>query len=48
MIKFRVGNSKMLIDNISIVRQKRKTLKIVINTNADILVYCPINLSIER
>lgn len=38
----------MLIDNVSIIRQKRKTIKITINSNAELIVFCPIKLSLER
>ncbi|MBQ3214078.1 MAG: DUF45 domain-containing protein [Clostridia bacterium] len=38
----------MLIDNVSIIRQKRKSLKIIINSNAELIVYSPLKLSIEK
>lgn len=38
----------MLINNVSIIRQKRKTIKIVINSNAELIVYCPIKLSLDK
>lgn len=38
----------MLIDNVSIIRQKRKSLKIIINSNAELIIYSPLKLSIEK
>lgn len=35
----------MLIDSANILREKRKTIKIVINDNGQLSVYCPKNLS---
>ena len=38
----------MIINNADIIREKRKTLKITINKEGKLIVFCPVNLSIEK
>ncbi len=38
----------MLINNADIIREKRKTLKITINNEGKLIIFCPLNLPIEK
>ena len=37
-----------MVEQASIIRQKRKTIKIAITNNADLIIYCPYGLKLEK